>query len=93
MRLIVVERLSIKQYELREVITDIPDACLSLYFPLFLIYSRNNIDCMETLHLEEGLLNPVRELVCSSETGRYAGGSLATVRAIHVPKVLNEVPD
>jgi len=29
----------------------------------------------------------VRELVYSSETGKYAGGSLATIRIIHVPKV------
>jgi hypothetical protein len=54
---------------------------------------KNNIDSIETLHLVEGMLNLVREHVYSSETGKYTGGSLATVRAIHVPKVLNEVSD
>jgi hypothetical protein len=29
----------------------------------------------------------VKELVYGSETGKYAGGSLATIRVIHVPKV------
>jgi hypothetical protein len=75
------------------MITDIPKACLSLYFHLFLIFSHNNIDYIETLHLDEGVLNVVRELVYGSETGKYAGGSLATVRVRHVRKALNEVPE
>ena len=35
----------------------------------------------------------VSELVYSSDTGKYAGSSLATLRVIHVPKVLDEVPE
>lgn len=75
------------------MITENPDACLSLYFHLFLISSHNNIDCIETIHLDEDISNPVRERVYSSKTGKYAGSTLSTVRAIHVPKVLNEVPE
>jgi len=57
------------------------------------VASRNNIDGIENLHLDEGMFNLVRELVYNSETRKYASGSLATLRAIHVPKVLNEVPE
>lgn len=39
------------------------------------------------------MLNLGRDLVYSSELGKYAGGSLDTGRAIHVPKVLYEAPE
>jgi len=75
------------------MITDIPDACLSLYFHLFLISSHNNIDCIDIPHFDKGMLNLVRELVYSSETGKYLGVSLASVRAIYDPKVFKEVQE
>jgi hypothetical protein len=50
------------------------------------------MDRTETLRIEEGMYNLVRELVYSSEPTKYAGGDLVTVRPIHVSKVLKEVP-
>ena len=43
--------------------------------------------------LVEGLFSRVREPVCTSELGRYAGGSLASGSATHAGQVLSEVPD
>jgi len=45
------------------------------------------------LHFIEGLFSRVREPACTSELGRYAGGSLTSGSATHAGQVLSEVPD
>lgn len=45
------------------------------------------------LHFVDGLFSRARERACTSELGRYAGGSLASGNATHAGQVLSGQSD